>query len=246
MNAVKAFIAVFQGFGFCLSKQQIRRLALWPWAIGALVYVAVAVGAVYSHSPLLGMLVSEPTGFISHVLYWLAWLLVSGLLLVGTLLLTVIIVMIFTGVFQTAIATETLKTIGAAVPEDESGVKATLKETGRTILTESAKLIWLVPLICLTFVIGLIPLMTPIALVMGAWLLAYQFVDVVLDVYRIKTRARISFGMRHGVLLVSFGLGLAACAIIPFVGLLIPPVATSGAAWFIHESGLLEATQENP
>ncbi len=245
MNALKAFFAIFKGFGFCFSQKQIRRLALWPWLIGAIVYIAAAIGASYAHGSLLSLVVSEPSGFLSYIYYGLAWILVSSLLLVGTLLITVILVMVFTGVFQTAIAVETLKHIGASVPAEQSGVAATVKEAGRTIFTESAKLFWLVPLICFTFILGLIPFLTPVALVLGGWLLAYQFIDVVLDVYRMKTRARIGFAAKHAILMVCFGLGLAACSIIPFVGLLIPPVATAGAAWFLHETGLLEQAQEN-
>lgn len=247
MRSIKAFFALFKGLHFCFSHKRIRRLAIWPWLLGAVIYIAAMVGAYYSHAPVLEMIADSPEGFLSYLWYGLAWLLVGGLLLIAALLLTVVIVMVFTGVFQTAIALETLKAIGADVPLEEAGVKAVLKETSRTILTESVKLVWLLPLILLSIVIGFIPLLTPFALILGGWLLAYQFIDVVLDVYRIRASRRIRFAARHGLLLVCFGLGLVFVSIVPFVGLFIPPIATAGAAWLLSETGLLaEALSANP
>ncbi len=238
-NSIRAFFAILKGLQLCLSKPAVRRLAVVPWIIGALCYVASIVGAYHAHPLLLEWAVGDPEGFWRTLLFWLAYISFAVILLLVTLIVTMTLVMVCTSVFQTAIVQRVLAELGHPFPEEESGVKGLVKETSRTIVVEIAKLLWLLPLMCIVLVIGFVPLLTPFALILGAWLLAYQFIDIVLDVYRIRAGGRFRFAKQHSFLLVVFGLSLSICWAVPFLGILLPPAAVAGATWLLSESALV-------
>ena len=148
---------------------------------------------------------------------------------------SLLITLIFSSFFQTSIATEIAKSYGLELPEEETGTAGLLKETSRSLLTEVIKLIWLVPLMLLLFVIGLIPVLTPFAVLTSAWLLAYGPLDIVLDVFKISALKRFKLSITHSKLLLSYGLSLTICGLIPFFAILLAPIAVAGAAWLVCE-----------
>jgi uncharacterized protein involved in cysteine biosynthesis len=244
MIYVKAITAIFKGFGYCLFNNSVRRLAIWPWLIGLFCYILSLGGAIYLHPLLLQFLIGEPSGFWRTVLYYLVWLLSAALLLVVAGLITVMLVMVFASVFQTAIAANVLKELGRKTPPEIPGFKGLMKETIRTVRVETFKLLWLLPVFAVVLIAGLIPVFAPIALLLGAWLLAYQFLDVVLDLYKLNTRARIMFAVRNLPLVTCFGLSLTVCWAIPLVGVLLAPVAVAAAAWLLSETKLLDLVEQ--
>lgn len=242
-NSIRAFFAILKGLDLCLRKPSVRRLAVVPWILGAFCYIASVIGAYHAHPLLLEWAVGDPEGFWRHILYWFAYLSFAVLLLLVTLILTMTLVMLCTSVFQTAIVQRVLEELREPFPEEQAGMRGLVKETGRTIVVEAAKLLWLLPLMLIVLIIGFIPLLTPFALLLGAWLLAYQFIDIVLDVYRVPARARFRFARQHSFLLVSFGLSLSICWAVPFLGILLPPAAVAGASWLLAQSSLLPTAE---
>lgn len=240
MKYLNAVFAIFTGLQLCLSNPKIRSLAIWPWLVGAVCYVLSMVGAWYLHPELVEKLVSTPSGFFTWIWYSIVWVGAALAVLGGAVIVSVVFVMIFTSVFQSAIAAEVLRQNGHVLPAEEGGISGNFNEIVRTIMVETTKLIWIVPLLILVFAIGFIPFLLPFAMIVGAWLLAYQFTDVVLDLYKIPTFDRLKFALRHKLLLTSFGLGLAALWAIPFVGLVLPPAAAAGAAWLLSTTGTIK------
>ena len=239
MNYVKAFIAIFKGLQLCLFEKSVRRLSIWPWLVGAVAYFGSIVSAYYLHPIVLSALVGTPDGWWASVVYYLAWFFIGLLLLVASMIVSVTLVLLLTAVFQGDIVIAVLRLLGDEVPPQETGIKGLVKETSRTLVVESAKLLWLLPLIALVAVVGLIPVLTPFAVIAGAWLLAYQFVDVVLDIYRLRSRERFRYARKNGVLLTCFGFVIMLCWAIPFMGILLPPAAVAGATWLLSESKLI-------
>lgn len=229
-RATSAFSALFHGLRYCFTDSHVRKLAIKPWLIGALGYIGTLYGAYRAHSPILNWIFGDPTGVWQNVLYAGTWLLVGLLLLAGSVVVTIGLVMVLAGVFQTAIAIAVLNSRNVIPPKDEASLFA---ETARTMLVETGKLLILVPLSIFALVIGFFPLFVPIALILTSWLLAYQFVDVVLDIYRIPVRERIGFARRNFGTFVCFGVTLTVCWAIPFVGLFLAPAAAAGAAWMM-------------
>jgi CysZ protein len=242
---IRAFFAIARGLQFCLTVPAVRRLAIVPWAVGTLCYVASVYGAYRLHPVLLDWAVGDLDGIWQYFLYGLGYLFFAMILLVSTLLITVTIVIVFTGVFQTGIVLQVLRLLEQPIPEELNGVRGLVKETSRTVVVETTKLFWLLPLMLIVLVVGLIPLFTPFALVLGAWLLAYQFVDIVLDTYRLSSRERFRFGRENALLLVAFGFSLSLVWAIPLLGILLPPAAVAAATWLLAESELLDTLGEN-
>lgn len=235
--------ALLQGFRICFSHKEIFRLCLWPWTLGAICSLLSVLVAIPAHANLLQWLVGEPTGLWTQLLYYIAWLLVALSLLLCSMLLSLLIVFAMSAAFQTAIATHVLKLQGVAVASEPSNAAALFKETVRNITSELLKLLWILPLGICVLILGFIPILLPLALVIGAWLLAYQFVDVPLDVLKMSVSKRLGFALRHSLQLVLFGFTLGVFWAVPLLGLLLPPVAVAGATWLLAENKLIERNQ---
>ena len=162
------------------------------------------------------------------------------LLFLAAGLFTVIVVMTIAVVSQTSIAVAALQLFGHDAPQEQpSGAAGLAKEAVRTISVEMLKLVWLVPLFIVLLIAGLIPFLAPLALLLGSWLLAYQFVDLILDIYKLTAWQRMRFALNHFLLLSCFGLVLMLIWALPLAGVLLVPAAHAGAVWLLNESGLL-------
>ncbi len=236
MGVVKSFLAVFHGFRLCFFDPHIRRLAIWPWIIGGCGYIVAFIISYNIHSSLVGYFVNDGSGILHNLWLGLVWLGVTLFLFIASMLLSVLIVLVFGGIFQSSIALRVASSSGLPLPGEADGMRGTIDEAFRSIRTESVKLLWLLPLSCVALIVGFIPFLAPAALVVGAWLLAYQFVDIVLDIFKLSAKKRLRFAMEHWIPVVTFGLVLSLICFIPFVGLLIPPVAVAGAAWWMLET----------
>jgi uncharacterized protein involved in cysteine biosynthesis len=241
MNIIKSVYAILQGLLICLTRPKVRKLAMWPWLVGMFCYSASIYLAYLYHGDILARMVDSPDGWLSYLIYGLAWVAVTSILAVGTLFITMVLVLILTSAFQTAIASAVLRELNEEIPEEEQGFSALLRETKRTAFVEIAKLFWLIPLFILLFIVGFIPILTPVAFLLGSWLLAYQFVDIVLDIYKLKSGKRLSFAIKNAVPVTVFGASLSLCWAIPLVGILLPPAAVAGAAWLMSDTALLKS-----
>jgi len=229
--------ALVQGAKLCLLRADIRKLAVWPWLIGLFTYFSSLYGVYAIHGRVMSWAAHSPSGIFEHLKYGFVWLGVTGLLLFSAVALSFCLVLIFTSAFQTSIAKASLTAHNVELPPSELGL---LEEASRTILVESRKLILLLPSMILVFVAGFIPLLAPFAIILGAWLLAFQFVDIVLDIFRLSARDRLAFARGNFISLVCFGLVLGILWAIPFVGIFLAPAATAGAAWFLSEPEFLK------
>jgi uncharacterized protein involved in cysteine biosynthesis len=225
-----------------MSNKTIRRLALWPWAIGAASYLAGAVVSIHYHNHLVDMLISSSEGFWGSVLYVLAWLGAAIVLLLGTIIFSIIVVTILAGVFQSWIAEQVFEQYNVLPKTIVPDFRGLLKELMRNIKAEILKAIWMVPLALTLIALGFIPALTIPVFILGSWLLAYQFVDVGLDLLHLPASRRLLFSLRHVVSVTIFGITLAI--VWPVAGFLLPPVAAAGAAWLLA-TGNYPLVEEN-
>lgn len=235
---IQSLVAVFIGLKLCLTNAKIFRLALWPWSIGLLSYCICLYVAFSYHSEIMALITSPTTDYWGTIWYYLAWFLVSLALLLVCSSISLVMVMTLGSVFQSSIAREVIQLSTFSVPA-EAGV---LGELGRSIKIEGLKLLWILPLAIFIFIVALIPILTPLAIALGAWLLGYQFLDTALDIFHLGLRQRIGFALRNGLSVILFGLSLSLLFSIPFLGLFVMPAAVAGAAWLlVHtESGSAE------
>lgn len=226
------FTALFHGLRLCLFRSDVRRLSLWPWLIGAVSYCGTLYAAYRLHGWVVSLLVSDPTGVWSWIVYVVAWIAATLLLLGGSFVLSIVLVAVLAGAFQSAVAAAVLRQAALPPPEDASSM---LGETSRTIAVELRKMLFILPLMCVALIIGFIPIFVPLAFALTACLLAYQFVDVVLDLFRLPVRERLRFARANALTLFAYGATLTVFWAIPFLGLLLAPAAVAGAAWLLAQ-----------
>jgi uncharacterized protein involved in cysteine biosynthesis len=230
MSLITPILAPFKGFQLCFNDPQLRRFAGKPWMIGGISYLLLVIGAIFLHTPLTHEFASSNHSAWPNVLAVIIWLAVTfGLLFLATLL-TISIVLISGGYYHFRIAHHIL--VKEGIPSDEERF---LSELGRTMVTETLKLLWLLPLFIITFIIGVIPFLTPLAFVLGSLLLAYQFFDYPLEFLRLGAFGRFGFLLKHMVTATLFGATLLVLSAIPFVALFISPIAVAGASWLFIE-----------
>ena len=235
MLPLKAFVAVFHGARLCLFESKVRRLALKPWFFAALLYPFSLLGGWYLWSHVVQHFTPHGAGFFSLLLFYVISAFAGLILFMLSVFAALLLVLILTSIWQTPLAEAVLLSLGQSLPERPNGIK----EVGRTIYTEGLKYVWLVPALIFSFLIGLIPIFAPFALLFASWLLAYQFVDIFLDLYAWPPLSRMGFSLRHFLLLVFFGLGISAICLIPFAAILVPTAGVAGAGWLLTDSRLL-------
>ena len=193
----------------------------------------------YIYPLLVSNLSEKSNSLLSTFIYYSARIGISLLLLVASSILSFIIVLVTTAIFQTEIALEVLKDKYKNLNDGNL-----VSETARTIMTESAKVFWILPVFIFVFILGLIPVLTPFAILFNSWLVAYQFCDITLDLFKTKSRQRFRFARKNFVFLSIIGASYLAFWAIPFLGIFLTPIAVAGTAWALKESDLLQEFRE--
>jgi CysZ protein len=235
MGILKPILAPFKGLQLCLFDAELRNYALRPWGIGVLIYITLFTIAFYFYSNITALVAYSFGGGLGTVSDFLAWIGALLLVLVATVFFTFIGVLILCAYSHNQIAQVLL--IRKKIMLKEITV---IQEIGRTSLTETVKLIWLIPLYIFAFLLGLIPIFTPFAFILGSILLAYQFFDYPLDNLHFSAFKRLGFLFKHIVGAVLFGGTLILLGLIPFLGFFLPPIAVAGASWLILEENWLQ------
>ena len=221
----------------CVSESKIRRLALVPWMIGFVSYFIFGVAAVYLHPRALELLGPSGHWSGSGVVQALLGIVIGALLFVIVAVLSLMTVIIVGAFFQSAIAAAVLELKGVALP---SPIDGTMQEIVRSIVVESGKLLWLIPLGIIAFVCGLIPILAPVAFIFGSWLIAFQFFDAVFEALQMGVWDRLRTSCRNGITLVLFGALLLLLCVIPFALALLAPVAVAGAALLVADTKMVQ------
>jgi len=234
-DLTKAIIAIPKGFKLCVFDKKVRKYAIKPWIFGLLAYILTLTIAYYLYPVLVASLTKKSNSFFSTFIYYISHFGVSVLLLVASSILSFVIVLVTTAIFQTEIAIEVLKDKYKNL--DDGNI---VSETTRTIITELAKIFWILPIFLFVFILGLIPVLTPFAILFNSWLVAYQFCDITLDLFKTKSKQRFKFARKNFIFLSTIGASYLAFWAIPFVGIFLTPIAVAGTAWALKESDLLE------
>lgn len=222
--------AIVRGFGTVIGTPRLWPYAAIPVLITALFYAGLALGA-WAWSQSLAESLSSGNwglfGFLKGIVTFLAPIL-------GVLLVFGIAFFTFTAV-GTAIACPFLDFLTAKVEARRlpaaKGVDETLwRGTVRSIVDALRLLAVQLMVLVLALPLNLIPgVGTILWLLIGAWLAAFDFFDFPLVRHGYAWRERWEFLRRHYGACLGFGLGVFMSLTIPFLGLLVLPVAVAGA-----------------
>ncbi|MCB0358193.1 MAG: EI24 domain-containing protein [Bdellovibrionales bacterium] len=224
----RAIAALLQGCWLCFTERNIRRLALRPVLAAAVVYLSLISLGGYYLSAAVDAIVGTPSGFWSELLWWVAavglGLTGSAVAFFGALAGALLVAALYEG----SIAEEVYRKLHLSVPAASGG---TARELSRQLSGTVFTLLWTTPLIVLASVLGFFPPLTPVSVLLVAWLLGFQALDIALDGLRFSGKARLGFALQHKVAVLLFGLTLAAAGLIPFFAILLTAPAIAGAAW---------------
>lgn len=234
MNIWNAARALPQGIWLSLSNKNLRGMTFWwPVLIAGVVYLFAGGLAYYFYAPLVEALAPAGSGFWLSLWDWLLRVLIACGLMVVVLILGVSSVMIFAELSLDSIVVNVFALEGVALPKPTEGL---LGEIRKAAAREGWKLLFLIPAYIGLFFLGLIPLIAPLALLGGAWLLAYQYLDVPFQARGLASHETWDHCKRSPLSTLIFGLWLLCFGLLFPLSLLLPPVATVSATWLVAQS----------
>lgn len=188
---------------------------------------------------------------------WLEWL---SVILVPLIFLMLLVLFYFTFTALAnfiaapfnAILSEKVELQLTGEPLGEMSLAALLKDVPRMLKREWQKMMYSIPRLLAIFLLGFVPLIgqtvVPIlAFVFGAWLIVIQYCDYPFDNHKISF-AQMRRGLeQHKVMNYTFGSLVSFATMVPFINLVVMPVAVCGAtAMWVNEYRYFFLARENP
>lgn len=251
--------------GFQLSCQGVtflvRHRVLWKWAIlPIIVNIAVFTAAMvvflaFVYTPLYNL----ATGFVypNPPETWYAWLWVAplrllawgiGLLLLVSALVTVYVIFLLLG---TAIAAPFLAVLAQRVEviitghdvQDPTTLRSALYSFGVSIVGELRKLGFFLSIQLLFVLLGLIPLLTPVMVLVGTLFtmlfLPLEYAGFAMDQRQLRFAQRRTLIWQHRWLMLGFGAAAFLTLLMPFLNFMcLPALVVGGTLLFLHIAAL--------
>ncbi|MCC6207709.1 MAG: sulfate transporter CysZ [Gammaproteobacteria bacterium] len=227
---------VFRGIPL-LRLPNVRRYVIAPLLINLLMFIALVWYGIDRFAVLIAWIETLVPAWLS----WLDWLLWPVFMLIVLLagfivclLLATLIAAPFTGPLAAAIETH----LRGRAPSTEGGL---ITESAAALAGEARKLgyfaVRAAPLGLLALIPGINLVAAPLWLLFSAWMLALEYVEVPLGNHGLTfpaVRARLK---QQRMLALGFGATILLLTMIPFVNLLVIPVAVAGATVLACEMG---------
>jgi len=227
----------YVGIGWRLVRTPgLRRFVLAPLLINLVIFVGLGWWAIATLGDWLGdWRVLDRFGDV-----WGVGFMVGALQLLFTLAIVFALAWIFTLVanligapFNGLLAERVEAHLTGESPTEDPGWLSMLRSTPRLLGSEIAKLlylaVWLVPLLLLQ----LVPLLNVVApfllFLFGAWMFALEYLDYPMGNHGALFREVRAAARERRRSALGFGIVVAALATVPFVNLVLMPVAVAGA-----------------
>ena len=211
-------------------------------AIPLLINIVLFGGMIYWAFVQMSEITAWLTGYLPQWLAWLTWLMIP-LFFIG---IYFVIMYTFTAI-ATIIASPFNGLLSEKVEQHltgnsvgDSSFKALVAMVPRTVAREFQKLGYQIPLLLIVLVLTFIPvvgmLSSPLWLLLGAWMMAIQYLDIPFDNHA-KPFSEVKQACRDNRLTsLGFGGATTALSLIPFANLIVMPAAVCGAtAYWVDE-----------
>jgi CysZ protein len=223
--------ALLRGLGFVVGTPRVWPLAMVPVTVAFVLFGGLATAGIWGALRLAHGLLPDPSTTLATVGAWTVSALLSAVALTVALLVSLALAQPLSGAALERLARAQEAALGLP-PWPEQPALASMARALRVTLTGLA--LGLPPLGLLTLVGLLAPpaalVTTPLAFVVSALMLAWDFLDYPLSVRGLSTRERLRFIGAHFWPVLGFGLAAGAILLVPGVGLLLLPVGAAGAA----------------
>jgi CysZ protein len=258
LDVGRGFRLAFQGVAFLARHRPLWKWAILPAAVNLVVFAAAFAVFLVFYDDLFtratGFLILEPPQS------WIAWLWVAPLRLLAwmiglLLILTALVVLFFAFlVLGTAIASPFLdilsqrveEIVTGRVSEDKTTLLGALRNIGGSIVLELRKLGFFVIVQVALFLLGLIPLLTPLTVVAATFFtmlfLPMEYASFAMDRRQMPFPTQRSLIWRQRWLMLGFGAAGFLTLLIPLLNFVcLPALVVGGTLLFLHVEGGAQA-----
>ena len=231
--------ALIDGFRH-LTHPALRAWLIWP----ILINLAVFAGLAWL---LTGWLTGSIQGVMDglpewlNFLRWIMWVLaVLMMALVFGVSFTTLTLLIGAP-FYVVLTRRAMELVSVEpFPSANTGLTTLVQETVSSVLRELSKIRRFIPWLLLALVISVTPVINPVApivwLFVNSWIFAFQFVDYPIDARQRPITETREWLAEHRAAAFGVGAGVALCASVPFLNILVFPAAIIGACQLVESS----------
>ncbi len=225
---------LFQGLSL-ISKKGIRPFVLIPLLINIVVFSF----AIWMAKAQFDTLMEQLLGWLPSWLSWIEWLLYpffALLILIAIYYTFTIVANLIAAPFNSLLAEKVeLHLNGLPIPEFR-GYKAMMKIVGKTLISESHKMLYMLKWLVLLIIISLIPVINIIAplawTLYGAWMLALQYTDFPMGNHELFIKAELKLLRKHRASSLGFGGAVLLMTTIPVLNFFAMPAGVAGGTAF--------------
>ena len=231
-----------KGFGLLLTPG-LRLYVMVPLIINVLLFGGMIYWALSQISVVNEWLV----GYLPSWLAWLTWLMIPifviGIYFVVMYTFTAIASLVASP-FNGLLAEKTEQYLTGQVNNDD-GFKELIASIPRSLIRELQKLGYQIPLLLIVMILAFVPviglLSSPLWMLLGAWMMAIQYIDIPFDNNALPFNNVKVSSRRHRLTSLGFGGATSLFSMVPLLNLVVIPAAVCGATVFWVE----ELKQEN-
>ena len=229
-NPLKGFYFFFSGFGL-IFKPGIFRYALWPLIINIILFALVTAVAFFQFEHLMEWLLSYLPGWLSWLRYllWPVFALALGLLFFFSFALVANLV---ASPFNAPLAHAVEMHLGKV--NSRGGERVPLiRSMAKSLNSELRKLVYIIlralPLLIL-FMIPVVNIAAPFLwIAFSAWMLTMEYADYPMGNHELEFKEQLAILKKRRFLSLGFGGTATLVMLVPFLNLLVLPVAVAGA-----------------
>jgi len=224
----------FNGFSL-ITKKGIRPFVLMPLLINIGVF---SLGIWFAYSQFTAWM-QQMLNWIPSWLEWLEyllWPLFAALIMIAVYYSFTIVANLLASPFNSLLAERVEQKLnGLALPENK-GYKALVKTIGKTMMSETKKIIYMLKWLPVLLIISFIPVINFIApfawASYGAWMLSLQYTDYPMGNHELFIKEELSLLRKSRAMSLGFGGALTILMMIPIVNFFVMPVGVAGGTAF--------------
>lgn len=164
-------------------------------------------------------------------LFWPIFIIIAYFLIAYTL---VSVVNIIAAPFNALLSEKVEQVLGYPSADTPEGATAFMASIPRTLLREIRKFISTLKWLVLLFILLFIPFLNILSLLIGAWLMAIQYLDIPADNHQLSFMDFLKTLKTQKIKATAFGLTVMLVSLIPVLNLLLVPAAICASTVLWH------------
>ncbi|WP_225444333.1 sulfate transporter CysZ [Pseudomarimonas arenosa] len=223
---------LIRGFRW-LTKPGMKRFVVLPILGNMLIFALASMLLFFALELAMDRWLPEDVSWLRYLLFPLA----AVAMLIASLFSFTLLANLLLGPFLGALSAKVWRELGREMPEVPYG--GMWSEFRFDLGIELRRLGY--SLLCLlgVFLLGFVPIVqliaAPLGVLVGAWLLAFEFVAHPLGPYRLSLAEQLRFLREHRWMALGFGLATMGALLVPLLNLAVVPAAAAGMTILTHE-----------